>query len=729
MATLLLTTVGTLVGGPIGGAIGAFAGQQIDAAIFGSGSYEGPRLKDLAVTTSSYGQPIARHFGVMRAAGTVIWATELKESRESSGGGKGKPKTTTYSYSASFAVALSGRPIHDVGRIWADGDLLRGAAGDLKTGGSMRVYTGAQDQPTDPLIAAAEGTSAPAFRDCAYVVFEDLELGDFGNRIPALTFEVQADTTSAVDLREVITTDSERAAPIILPNLLGFTDEGGEIISSLKVLDQVYPIRCSDSPGEPLCSLQSNLEAETLTMPSPLAWIEEGAESGAKTFEKRRASAARPRPHALRYYDRDRDYQPGVQRSESTQAQGREFILQFPGTLTANDARAFCAETARRSRWVGETITWRIAQIDTALSPGAVVRLPGQSGQWLVDQWEWLEQGVELQLKRFMPQIGATPMGDSGSTNPPADLSNEPTILHAFELPWDGNGSANDPTLFAATSSASDGWRGAYLYVERAGSLIGLGPTTARRAVMGSLATPLPPSKSTHLERYAQCEIELVGTDLSLESSTIEALANGANRLLVGSEVMQFLSADQLSETRWSLKGLLRGRGGTEAAALSQHPTSTSVVLLDDRLTALDTTQVPSSSATTIAAIGIGDTEPQTTNLSSAGVTRRPLSPVHARHWFQTNGDLTLCWTRRARGQWTWQDFIDTPRVEEELRFEVGFGPIGTPYSTWDVTGTKLTIDAMAIADLTSTHGGGELHVRQIGTYGRSNPTLITHLP
>ncbi len=130
MATLLLSTVGTLIGGPFGGAIGALAGRQIDGAVFGGGrGREGPRLKDLQVTTSSYGQPIPRHFGQVRTAGTIIWATDLVENRNSAGGGKGRPKTTTYSYSASFAVALSSRPIARIGKIWADGNLLRGDDG------------------------------------------------------------------------------------------------------------------------------------------------------------------------------------------------------------------------------------------------------------------------------------------------------------------------------------------------------------------------------------------------------------------------------------------------------------------------------------------------------------------------------------------------------------------------------------------------------------------------
>lgn len=183
MATLLLTAVGTALGGPLGGSLGALIGQQIDGRIFKSGR-EGPRLRDLAISTSSYGQPIPRQFGRMRVPGTIIWSTDLIESKHKEKGRKGQPSTTVYSYSASFAVALSSTPIARVGRIWADGNLLRGALEDLKVGGSLRIYRGFGNDPVDPLIAAAKGSQAPAFRDCAYVVFENLELADFGNRIP-----------------------------------------------------------------------------------------------------------------------------------------------------------------------------------------------------------------------------------------------------------------------------------------------------------------------------------------------------------------------------------------------------------------------------------------------------------------------------------------------------------------------------------------------------------------
>jgi hypothetical protein len=193
MATLVLTAVGTAVGGPIGGAIGAVLGQSIDGALFAPKARQGARLGELAVQTSSYGTAIPKLFGTMRVAGTVIWSTDLIERRSTSGGGKGRPSQVDYSYSASFAVALSARRMREVRRIWADGKLLRGAGGDFKVKTRFRLHDGDEDQPVDPLIAAAEGAGAPAFRGTAYAMFEELELAEFGNRIPSLTFELVAD--------------------------------------------------------------------------------------------------------------------------------------------------------------------------------------------------------------------------------------------------------------------------------------------------------------------------------------------------------------------------------------------------------------------------------------------------------------------------------------------------------------------------------------------------------
>src|SRR5205814_5319033 len=128
----------------------------------------------------------------MRAAGTVIWATDLVESSQTTGA-KGQPDTI-YSYSVSIAVALSSRRVAAIKRIWADGKLLRGEDGDFKVSTTFRFYDGDEDQLIDPLIGSIEGiANTPAYRGLTLVVFENLELADYGNRIPFLTFEIAAD--------------------------------------------------------------------------------------------------------------------------------------------------------------------------------------------------------------------------------------------------------------------------------------------------------------------------------------------------------------------------------------------------------------------------------------------------------------------------------------------------------------------------------------------------------
>ena len=143
----------------------------------------GPRLETLKVQGTAEGSPMACVFGRARVTGQVIWAARFLEDKAKGRAGKGGPKTVDYVYSLSFAVALCEGEIDGIGRVWADGRLM-----DL-SGVAMRVYRGDEDQTPDSLIEAVEGDS-PAYRGTAYVVFEDLPLGPFGDRVPQLSFEV-----------------------------------------------------------------------------------------------------------------------------------------------------------------------------------------------------------------------------------------------------------------------------------------------------------------------------------------------------------------------------------------------------------------------------------------------------------------------------------------------------------------------------------------------------------
>ena len=725
MATLLFTALGTLIGGPIGGAIGALVGRSVDSQIFSPGSREGPRLKELAITTSSYGTPVPRQFGRMRVAGTIIWATDLVEHRDKHGNGKGRPKTITYSYTASLAVALSSRPIISIGRVWADGKLLRGGGGDMKVPGIFRCHTGEHNQPADPLLAAAEGAvQCPAYRGLAYAVFEDLELGEFGNRIPALTFEVIADagTLSLQALLDGVIEDSQTT--MLLSGLEGFSCEGA-LSDTLGMLDPLYPMDCNAS-GNSLAISADLLQPALLVLPEAATTSEEGSFGGNAGFSRKRAPESEAPLAVLRYYDTARDYQPGAQRAPGRPMAGQPRTIELPAAMEASEARRVVEHAARRAGWARQTLSWRVTQLDPRIAPGSIVAVPGHPGRWRVRDWEWRAEGVELTLFRLAP-IGAQ-LGlpvDPGRSNPALDLPLAPTVLTAFELPWDGTGSGTSPAIYAAASSPLSNWAGAALYVDQGdGTLQPLGPSGRGRNVLGTAVDALGINAPFLFDRTSTVTVELLGDDMMLVDANQRQLAQGANRVLLGSEILQFCWVVPLGARRWRLEGLWRGRGGTESS-IAGHVVGESFVLLDGNAAALDPEAVGAVPGSLIAAIGLADPAAVTSPIRLRGITTRPLTPVHGSLAIAAGGDARLCWTRRARGAWSWPDSVETPLGEQSESYEVIFGPPASPLARWELNGAQLIIGAVQYASLVAAAPGTSFAIRQRGDRGISEPLII----
>ncbi len=220
MATLALQAVGTAIGGPIGGFIGAKVGGLVDSAIFGGSTrlqdVIGPRLDNLKVQTSAYGEFIPQIFGNMRVGGNVIWATDIKEvetrTEQSAGGGKGvgggetKQTTVTYDYFATLAIAICEGEIDEVVRVWADSKIL--TIDDLQNAkDKYEVHLGSEEQLPSDIIKdySADPDNVPAYRGTAYIVIEDFPLADYGNRIPNFNFEVKRTVRPTPSVEDKIT--------------------------------------------------------------------------------------------------------------------------------------------------------------------------------------------------------------------------------------------------------------------------------------------------------------------------------------------------------------------------------------------------------------------------------------------------------------------------------------------------------------------------------------------
>lgn len=201
--------IGTFVPG-VGTAWGWTIGSVLAAATAPKQKTQGPRLEDLKVTGTAYGQPIPYIQGTHRTAGQLIWASDRREiaTRTSQGKGGGQ-ENTSYTYEIDGLYLLSSNELDGLLRVWDNGKLVYSvdddstlgsliASGDTPLWRRITFYGGGPTQMPDPTYEAAVGAgNAPAYRDACTVFIEGLQLGQSG-QLPNLTFEVGTNLTPAV---------------------------------------------------------------------------------------------------------------------------------------------------------------------------------------------------------------------------------------------------------------------------------------------------------------------------------------------------------------------------------------------------------------------------------------------------------------------------------------------------------------------------------------------------
>ncbi|WP_174286387.1 phage tail protein [Sphingomonas bacterium] len=713
MATLLLTAVGGAIAGPFGAAIGALAGQYADnALIFRQPSRQGPRLTELALQTSSYGTQIPKLFGTMRVAGTVIWSTDLIESSATSHA-KGQPSVTTYSYSASFAVLLSARPILSVGRIWADGNLLRGAAGDFKVATGFRLHPGGEDQAADPLIASAEDGLTPAHRGYAYALFEGLALGDYGNRIPSLTFEIVADAASVG-----IGTIAAAIAPEIVGGaglpLVGFAVSGGSVRAVLDTLGTAGGAWFA-ADGARLTMRDAAVD------PVPIA--DAGYAATARGERRARQVAAIetvPRTVTLSHYDPARDYQTGVQRASRPGAGALDDRVEMPAVLAAADAKAMAtailarAETARTKR----TVT--VQHDAMVLGPGDPVTISGEDGIWRIatSTIEAMVTKLDLVPVNIAPHSSTA---SSGRVSAAADRMVGRTTLAVFETPALDDAILTQPRISIAAAGAGAGWRGAPIAysIDDGASWIDAG-STAAPAIIGTLETVPAAAPATLFDRWGSLIVRLASDAAVLADADGPALDRGANLALAGAELLQFGTAEPLGDDRWRLSRLSRGRRGTEAAIGTQVVGDPFVLLTASGIRAIDLPLARIGGAVRVMATGVGDGDGVVATAILTGRSILPPAPVHLTTTIGADGTTTIAWVRRSRAGWRWIDGVDAPIGEEAEAYRSTLTDAAGAVRTIDTDRSTIVVAAADIGPRPV-----RVTVRQRGDFGASDAATI----
>jgi len=701
MATLVLGTVGRVLLGPVGGAIGALIGNRVDHVVLGPPRRQGPRLAELSVQTSTYGTQIPAVFGTMRVAGPVIWATDLVEARGLTGGGKGRPGTESYSYSANFAVALSGRAIRRVGRIWADGRLLRGSAGDFKVATGFRLHEGTEDQPVDPLIASVEGARASAFRGIAYAVFEGLALAEFGNRIPQLTFEVEADS-GPVSCDGI----ARALSPVVRPGdagmrVAGFAASGGSVRAVLEMLavmsgGQWVAEGAGIGLAVPGGGAGQVIRDEGMGADGP----------GRRGVREMAGEGVVPASVTVAHYDPARDYQIGVQRARRPGGV-RDDRVELAAALDAATAR-----TLAQDRLVRHDVE-RVRRIVTlgpealAIAPGSIVRIDGEAGRWRVTEAAW--EAMAVRLSCVPPGQGGLILPASpGRIARAADRAVGTTRLIAFEAPPLTDELLSAPRL-SVVAAGGPGWRQAGLAysLDDGASWTALGQT-ALPGIIGVVRAVTPGGGSALVDDRGMFDVQLAEDLADADDAALDA---GANLAWIDGELFQFAQARPLGDRHWRLSGLRRGLRGTEAMIGQAVPGAPFVLIAPGSVRTLDVPVAMLGRSVHFLAHGLGDpVEGVQASVAVTGLSVLPPSPVGWRCRRGADGRVALGWTRRSRIGWRWLDRVDAPLGEEAERYRITIGDRVEELTAPMWSGT--------VAD------GTRVAIRQVGTWGASAPLV-----
>ncbi|HEX7743162.1 MAG TPA: phage tail protein, partial [Sphingobium sp.] len=541
-----------------------------------------------------------------------------------------------------------------------------GAAGDFKTElGAFRLHMGGEDQAVDPLIASALGVGhAPAHRGVAYAVFEDLQLADYGNRIPSLTFEVEADEGPVAIQMVAAELSGGALTGAALGQVDGLAAGGADVSDAIAPLAEVHDLA--------FVAEESGLRLMGTVVDAP---AEIGRAAFCRGVNGRRidpveqadgGADAVPVALSLRHYDAERDYQAGVQRVNRPGPGRTEQGVELPVVLSGDGARTLAARRLGHA-WTGRsTMTLRCNWDALRHGAGDIVTVEGVPGRWRIEEREWEAMAVRLALRRIPGAGGALPGGaSSGAILRQEDAPHGPTTLMLVDLPPVRDTPATAPVIMAAASGGA-GWRGAALFaMSETGEATPVG-RTAPKAAMGQVDGILPAASPLLIDEVNSVHVTLLAEDMELGDADAAAIGQGRNLCMVGRELIQFSRAVQTSAASFRLEGLRRGLGGTEWAMADHVADEPFLLVEEDRLAEPFAGRAGEiGGELRLAAIGVGDSDPAEATVLVSGEAVTPLTPVHARASPDGAGGWTLSWTRRSRNGWRWASGADVPLGEE----------------------------------------------------------------
>jgi len=758
MATILL---GSIKANAFWHGVLTLIGSYIDQRLFAP-STTGTRLDDLEVQASTYGTPINTVYGTARVAGNIIWGTNFVEHKKKSGG-KGGGGTTTYSYTVSCAIGICKGPMLGISRVWADGteitakfkdalpteeELLtagyvKGFTSGAVTGNKVqyRLYLGNEEQEPDPWIEGIEGEgTSPAYRGMAYIVLKDLELADYGNRIPNFTFEV---VTALRDLGAVVEDISAKAKlyetfgskAVDVSDLIGTRIHGLSIAGDKTFRERIEQLRAvylfDGLEEEGQIVFQRRAARNALPVPYNNLAAKEGDTSDTELFQViRKHELELPKTYKITYTSLDKDYEQNSMAANRIVTKSAAVASETMDVIMQDGQAKALAETKLYQTWASRN------QVNFSL--GMWWAFLGAGKELLVDTGERIRR-VQVDKASFglpgLVQIESTELADTTYNISPraADAEVLPSppqtstavVLHILDLPRLPNDTSGKYIEYLA--AAGQVYFGANLYKTLdGGESYLLVQRMDQESTVGTVSNALGPGPEDFWDWANTITVVLLSGEL--ESRSEAAVLNGYNSAVVGDEIVQFQTAVLVDEATYQLSGLLRGRLGTEDA-MSKHKAGERFVLLETE--GISTVVETASDWGVARSYKYGSQIADITDASyfveqhtSTGRIARCWSPCHLKGERDGSGNLTMTWIRRTREYSDWADYVDVPLGETTEKYEVDIlrgGIVARTIST-SIPSTLYSV-AQQVDDFGSVQSAVRVNVYQVNELrGRGIP-------
>lgn len=429
-----------------------------------------------------------------------------------------------------------------------------------------------------------------------------------------------------------------------------------------------------------------------------------------------------PRQVDVIYINRIADYQSGTQSSQRQTVNAVDYItVNLPIVMSDQEAKVV-ADVTLYNAWVGRvTYSFTVPPRYALIEPTDVITITKDGADYLMRV-----TGTKL-VRNGMQEITAVaedvssydfynPAG-SGTSNiqPPTIVSN--TRLELLDLPAFPTDGITDAYLRYGVVALGGDWTASAVYrSDDNGANYALMQTLTAQATIGSTLNVLPVGTIYTWDMISTVEVLL--TFGQLQSVTDIAVLNGANACVIGDEIIQFQTATLLSENKYQLSGLLRGRLGTEWA-IGNHAPSERFVLLTNALARDLMAASGWGISKQFKPVTIGSTLGATAlqNFTYTARALKPYAPVHV-VGSRAFDNLTISWQRRTRINGDWRDLVDVPLNEESERYEVDIMQGATVKRTLlNLTSpSAIYTAAQQIADFGAVQSSITVNVYQLST-------------